>query len=710
MGALESYLLALVFAVVPPGRVTMAFVTIAFALAWIVATFFFFRREHGGWAALAAALVPAFPGWPTAWYTTAPYGGYPETYFFGTLLLGLALPFLDRRDFAPSARHAFALAAVAGLAMWTNLQVLPYLAAAGLAGLWAWRRHPRPLRSWLPYGFVPLAVLLAFLPQRLAESSHVQAPLFAGLSLKAAARSGQALWQNDLQRSLLWTYPPESLHVLAAILMAVLVAGSLVFTFRRRRDKSNNAATTWLVLLMLAVFSLTYFPHPMSGFVPRYLNAPLALLLSWTLALWASSRTAWIRRTGFAAALFLATYNGAGIFAAAHAKEAEARQTRESFAEAIEAARAGGWDALLDTGSEVEGYDGARFSFMAGDRPVFASAFSDRFLNHQLAWEFSDRAGYLSRRRHRPFVEGSLAALNVPISGLALTSRFALFDTPEVSRQLERSRMPESIADWTEAVSAHPLFDRSAATAWPTPSASATPALTLQFREPIRFAGLRASANVPEELPYRYAVRVQQPDGRWITVQECERRIAGSYLSGTRLYFRGHRPWMDIRFEPVVGTALEWVLLPGAENPTPPQLSDLHVLETTGEAWPKWNDVIPELLAILQATPDAQLVAERGVLRALHRHLGSEASAARIPLPYNPRFARTQPERFPLTQGLYVLLVEEAYQEAAQTALDQAGAVLLNDRSVPPFRALTVAVAAAASGKAAWHGFRPIRP
>jgi hypothetical protein len=708
MGALEAYLVALVFKVVPPGRVTMTFATIGFALAWIAATFFFFRRRHGDWAALAAASIPAFPGWQTAWYTTVPYGGYPETYFFGTILLLLALPFLDRRDFVPSGRHAFALAAVAGLAMWTNLQVVPFLAAAGLAGLWALGRQPRPLRRWLPYGLVPAAVVLAFLPQWLAEPSHVQPPLFAELSLEAAARSWRLFRQHDLRLSVMWTYPPAVLHVGAASLMAILVAGSAMLAFRFKRDEPGRAATTWLVLLMVAAFSLTYFPHPMSGFVPRYLNAPVALVLSWSLALWASANSAWVRRVGFAAAFFLAAYNATGLLRAAQNKEADARQTRENFAEAIQAARAGGWPAILDTGSEVEGYDGARLTLMSLGQPTFASAFSDRFLDHQLAWEFSERAGYLTRRGHLPFVEGSLDALNVSMRGARATSRFVLFDVPEVARPQERSCVPESIADWSGPVARHPLFDPSAATTWPETPDFQTHALTLRFRDPIRFAGLRVAATGFQELPYRYVVRVQQPDGTWITAQQSERRIAGSYLSGTRVYFRGHHPWMDLRFEPVLGTALEWIVLPGPDNPVPPRLYDLHVLAVSGEPWPEWSPIAAGLQAILEANPAATLIAERGVLRALHLQIRSAAVLARIPLPYNPRFARTQPERFSLVAGTYLIVIEEAYREYTLAVLETCGGDVLSDQPVPPFRVLTVSIDAAASGKAAWHGFQLI--
>ncbi len=706
LGALEAYLLALVFMVVPPGRVTMTFVTIGFALAWIAITYFFFRQRHGAWAALAAASVPAFPGWPSAWYTTVPYGGYPETYFFGMVLLVMALPFLDRRDFAPSRRHALALAAVAGMAVWTNLQVAPYLAAAGLAGLWAFCRHPRPLRIWVPYGLVPLAVAAVFLPQLQQDPAQVQLPIFSRLSLAAAAHSGREFFQYDLPRSLLWTFPPQFLHILVAFLWGAVVAGGLILAFCERRRATVNPATALLVLAMVAVFSLTYFPHPLSGHVPRYFNAPLALLLGWSLAVWVNASPAWIRRAGLAAALFLAAYNATGMICAARAKEPDQRQTGARFRAAITAARDGGWDALLDTGSEVEGYEGARLNFLSSGKPVFASAFSDRFLGHQLAWEFSGRAGYLVRRGHLPFIEGSLAAMNVSNRQIRLTAHYALIDAPEVSRIQERSLIPSSIADWPGPVDRHPLFDRSAATTWPAEPDLAAHALTMQFNEPVRFVGLRTSARHPGELPFRYAVRVRRLDGTWITVQESERRIAGSYLSGTRLYFRGYHPWMDLRFDPVVGTALEWTWLEGPDDPDPPQLYDLHVLEATGRTWPEWSRIVPDIQAALEAVPDVRIIAERGVLRELHRHAGSEAFRRRLPLPYNPRFLQTQPEQFSLVEGQYVLIIEDAYRETTQAVLRKTGGTLLDARPIPPFCVLVIAIDAAASGKAAWHGFR----
>lgn len=709
LGALEAYLLALVFLVLPAGRVTMTLVPIGFALAWVIVTFCFFRRRHGPWAALAAALVPAIPGWSTAWYTTAPYGGYPETYFFGTLLLLLALPFLDRNSFRPSLRHALALALVAGLGLWVNLQLLPFLAAAGLAGLWAWGRRPRPLRPWLAYLSVPLAMGLAFLPQFLAESSHVEPPLFAGLSFQAVARSCRALFRHDLPQCVLWTYPPAFLHGLAALLLTALVVGGIVLAWRNRRENAPPPSTTPLVLVTLAVFALTYFPHPMSGFVPRYLIAPVTLLLSWNIARWCSAPTAWVRRTGFGLALLLAAYNATGIIQAARMRALPTQQTLTEFTQVITTARDAGYQAVLHAGSETEGYDGARLTFLSRSHPVFASAYSDRFLDHQLAWEFGDHGAYLARQRHLPFVDGSFAAVNVPRGDVHDAGPYVLLDTPDVRRRLERSRLPDTIDGWSGAIDAHPLFDRSAATPWPEHTDQTGQTLTLRFQKTARLAGLRVSAPVTAGLPYRYTVQVQKPDGSWTTAQDCQRRIAASYLSGTRLYFRGHHPWMDIRFEPVDGIALTWTIIPGPDNPAPPHLDELFVLESSGEPWPECPRLPDELEQMLAAAPGAQLIAERGILRALHRHAGTTDLTTAIPLPYNPRFARTQPEHIPLRSGHYILIMETAYAADARIVLTRAGIPILDERTLAPYSLMTIAIDDTTHGKIAWQGFHPVQ-
>ncbi|MDY0148608.1 MAG: hypothetical protein RBT03_00810 [Kiritimatiellia bacterium] len=426
------------------------------------------------------------------------------------------------------------------------------------------------------------------------------------------------------------------------------------------------------------------------------------------MAIWCSAPTAWVRRTGFALALLLAAYNAAGILHTARVRALPTQQTLTEFSQVIASARDAGYQAVLHAGSETEGYDGARLTFLAHSDPVFASAYSDRFLDHQLAWELGDHNAYLVRQRHLPFVDGSFAAVNVPRGNIHKAGPYVLLDTPVVNRRLERSRRPDSIDGWPGAIDAHPLFDRSAATTWPEQTDPADQSLTLRFQTTARLAGLRASAPASPGLPYRYTVKVQEPDGRWTVVQECQRRIAASYLSGTRLYFRGHHPWMDIRFEPIDGIALTWTLIPGPDNPAPPRLDELVVLESSGDPWPECPRLLDELEHMLAAAPGAQLVAERGILRALHRHADTTNLTATIPLPYNPRFARTQPDHIPLHPGQYILIMESAYAADARTVFARAGIPILDERTRPPYSLMTITIDDTTHGKTAWQGFRPV--
>lgn len=711
MGALEAYALAGVFAVLPPGCVTMTLVTIAFALLWMGATYVFFRKDFGPRAALAAALVPAFPGWSGIWYTTAPYGGYPETYALGMLLMILGRRLLQPDESEPSWKHAVLFALVTALGVWTNLQILPYLCAGGFAlALACWRQRAQPWRSWLSYALIPAGVLLAFLPQFLAEISHVQPPLFQGLSFKAIGRSWAALWNYDLRQCILWTFPPAFIHVLFTALIAVAVGGSVIIILRRgRRNAAGVPAAIQMCGVMLLIFAVTYFPHPMSGRVPRYLIAPVALMMSGALAVWVSSPGVITRRIGYACALLLAGYNVFGTLRTAWTREGDARRTMSDFAATIEAARRTGWDAVMHSGSETEGYDAARLNFLSGGKPTFSSAYSDRFLQHQLAWEYGARRGFMSRYRALPFLTGSLEAMQAPVAFTDTNAPYALIESPEVARVIERVRTPDRIEGWTGAPGDHPLFDRSAQTAWPAAGGEAPSVLRVFFNSPARVNGLRVSSPSTPELPYCYTIRACDEQGVWHTAQACERRIAGSYLSGTSVYLRGHHPWMDIRFPPVNATALELTVLRGSENPSPRRLCDVRILETSGERWPDLDPVMSAIAGIMRQHPGARVVCERGLSRLLRRYASAHELPPdienRLPVSYNPRFARTQPEQMPLAAGAYLILVEEAYAESALAAMRAAQVTVRETARISPYALIRVDVDADQQNTLEWRGY-----
>jgi len=163
---------------------------------------------------------------------------------------------------------------------------------------------------------------------------------------------------------------------------------------------------------------------------------------------------------------------------------------------------------------------------------------------------------------------------------------------------------------------------------------------------------------------------------------------------------------MDIRFEPVDALALEWTVPPGPG--APPQLDELMALESSGEAWPADIRLLPHVEELLAEAPGARLIAERGILRLLHREAEGRDGIPPLPLPYNPRFSRTQPDVQPLTAGRYLLVIEEAYLDDARAVLLRAGIRIDEERIASPFCLLLVTVEPAGAGLTAWNGFRPV--
>ena len=149
MGALEAYLMAGVFELFGADRFTMTLVPSFFGALWPVLMYFFLKLDVPAKAAAAGALFLAFPAGHILWYTTVPYGGYPEMYVFGMVMLLHAAIRLKQKKVSPW-RDAILFSVFAFLGAWTNLQVFPFLATAGV--VWLYLLFPDwncPSR-WLP--------------------------------------------------------------------------------------------------------------------------------------------------------------------------------------------------------------------------------------------------------------------------------------------------------------------------------------------------------------------------------------------------------------------------------------------------------------------------------------------------------------------------------------------------------------------------------
>lgn len=132
-GAPLAYLCALSVRLFGANLTALALPVTLLTGLWVWLMFLLFRRIAGTAAGLAAALAAAFPDRMTAWYSHTPDTSYGAFLPLTTALLWLAVE-IEARDLRGGRLAAWmaVLGAVGGLAIWTNLMVIPYLLVAAI--------------------------------------------------------------------------------------------------------------------------------------------------------------------------------------------------------------------------------------------------------------------------------------------------------------------------------------------------------------------------------------------------------------------------------------------------------------------------------------------------------------------------------------------------------------------------------------------------
>jgi len=274
LGALESYLIAPLFALCGPGAVTLKLIPWLLAGAYIALTGWLgarvFGRRAGALSALLAALAPAYlliTGIKT-WGATA------ETLALGSLMLVLTTYITD--DTGSSRRRACALIAlglVAGVAFWVSWLIAFYVLPIALVVLIAGRAL---LRRWGWAG--GLAFLVGSLPFWLYNVRHGWAtvryllsdqgdtwsnlwPIFDHMIYDLAPRlvSGDPTWQVLSWPATWW---------LQIVYQGALL-GLLVFAWRgrRRHGHAGRALLALFALLLPVIYGLSgYGNHALNEF------------------------------------------------------------------------------------------------------------------------------------------------------------------------------------------------------------------------------------------------------------------------------------------------------------------------------------------------------------------------------------------------------------------------------------------------------------
>jgi 4-amino-4-deoxy-L-arabinose transferase-like glycosyltransferase len=184
MGSLEAVVVAPFVWLLGPSAFALRLAPLLMGLAAIAAIAVLATRLYSPRVALVAAALLAFSSPYFVVLSVRAYGGYVETLLFGALLLLLALG--GAEPAGRSWRATALLGLLAGLALWTNLLVLPFLLA--VAAMFWWQRRTDLLgRKGL---LLLAALLLGAAPAIVYNALNGAATLTTILSITAVGARG----------------------------------------------------------------------------------------------------------------------------------------------------------------------------------------------------------------------------------------------------------------------------------------------------------------------------------------------------------------------------------------------------------------------------------------------------------------------------------------------------------------------------------------
>jgi hypothetical protein len=546
-GALEAYGGALIMLLMGPTEMAMVIAVSLFTLLWIWSSYLLFSELFNRAGGLAAAAVLAVPGVQLTWYTVASYGGYPVVFWTGTMVLWLAVRIQKRM---PEGRalllHTCAMGIFIALGIWTHSLVAPYILTAG--GVLLFYLNRQTILYYISAGcigacgFVP-----GYLVHNVYADSGTSKFVFTGDHLK---ESFDILINKNLPL-LAWWNPIGLFDVLAtpivrviALILLIFALGFFIYTLIRRRSMY-----LLVPLVFLLLFLGFYLPHDMAT-----VKAPRYVFPFWTLFICTLFAYPLSRLGERSARLSLLPLVGFLVFQAvgevAHARRrAPAVDHQRAWAQqSIADARALGCDVVFMVGDPIFGHRGQYLSFMAGNDPVFRSAFDERRLDYPSSSEPRMQAGYLCQPGIEYKVAESLRVMGVPERRQGSVFGWKIEDHLP-GKSIQATNQPA-------------LFDRVFETS--LTGVCGADALLFELPKTCRLTGFWLTDTDPLQLglPENYDVAVSMDGETWQTILECRGRIAVSSFSQA-LRFKGYMSMQETRFEAVEAKWLKILPLKG---------------------------------------------------------------------------------------------------------------------------------------------------
>ncbi len=291
MGSLEPTLVAPFVWLFGPTATALRLAPMLIGLAAIAAIALLARRIYSPRVALAAAFLLAFGSPYFVILSVRAYGGYVETLLFGALLLLLALRGADpaRRTLAASAL----LGVLAGLALWTNLLVAPFLLA--VAAIFYWQRRSDLLgRNGLALAG---ALLVGAGPAIVYNIATGAATLTTILGITAVGAHGA---QSPSLLGNLWLEATVSLPIVVGGVLGGYQSAGLTIAGYRAAASAHPLAYALDLLLALAAAALLIATAISALKARRELRVPPKVL-----DVTPAERRAFVRRQGEAALLLV---------------------------------------------------------------------------------------------------------------------------------------------------------------------------------------------------------------------------------------------------------------------------------------------------------------------------------------------------------------------------------------------------------------------
>ena len=650
MGAMESYVAAFLFSVLGISETVKTLSPILFSLGWIAATYALFSECLNRKAGFAASMVLAFCGWQTLWYNIGTYGGYPEAFMFGTLVLWLSVRLLKRRI---SGRELYLyvpwIGLLAGLGLWTNFICGAYLGLAGILLIIHKFKVVGIRNHTLPYVVAVIPFLIAITPIIEVMMTHGGSRVASFNFEDQFIKGNYHLMTSNLIPELFY-WPFNFSDTIKNLLILLVLAGMAVtgMTFWRPQP---GLSRVWMLipLVFVAIFLLLYLPHSMASVrASRYLIPGYSIFLC---VIFGYGLCCDIKIWRVIAAILLIYWTAYNAISSVHMMDVRKSNTvRMSTARQfmVDHCQALGLTQVNMVGGFIDGHKGQIYSFLSKGGVAFGSLYDERYQPTAQALEVPSPQALLCSRGKEHKVRRTLDDLGIGYTKkrMEMTSLVYELDVkphhnelipPEdmsILRLPERIPSPELLDDRvsTSVTGSYGSYDQGYGLL-----------IDLKEARSVNQLWLQAPDWYQAGLPKNFLISTSLDGENFDTLREIKERLPVAYTQGTTAYLLGYYGILETRLPDVQARYLKILFRKGEHPRRPWTLSNVFVFHSQPAPQGTLDDDLATMETLLSSDRLDFLASDRWVSGSLHHRPGL---AGHVLPRFNPKFRNTWYSRY----------------------------------------------------------------